>query len=191
MKINNLHYFILLFSFVFYTSNSQQCDATVTLIAPDNNVNPDTQDNRQAEAIIEAINIVRNNASAIYHAGDQVVFTTGFHSQNGSKLRAYIEGCSNVYNGKPEKEMADNFTANLKKEIKITPNPSNYSATIYISDSTIKTVTVTSMEGKTIFDKMVNSKTYELDVTTFAKGIYTIQTEAPNGEIFISRLVKN
>ena len=59
-----------------------------------------TTDNREANQTITATNTIFTNATAVYHAGNQVLLQPGFHAQSGSSFHAYVEGCSGVFQAK-------------------------------------------------------------------------------------------
>jgi hypothetical protein len=50
--------------------------------------------NAEAESLIAANVPITNNATAVYHAGEEVLLTDGFLAGNNTTFRAYIEGCS-------------------------------------------------------------------------------------------------
>lgn len=54
-------------------------------------------DNRQAAITLTATNTLFNTASAVYHAGNQVLLQPGFHAQTGVAFHGYIEGCSGMF----------------------------------------------------------------------------------------------
>lgn len=57
-------------------------------------------DYREAGQTLTATNTIFNNATAVYHAGQQVVLQPDFHAQNGAVFHAYVEGCSGVFQAK-------------------------------------------------------------------------------------------
>ncbi len=73
---------------------AQDCEADITV---NQNVSGGTTDKREASQSITTTNIIFNNATAIYHAGNQVLLQPGFHARSGSSFRAYIEGCSGIF----------------------------------------------------------------------------------------------
>ncbi|MEM9687246.1 MAG: S8 family serine peptidase, partial [Bacteroidota bacterium] len=59
-----------------------------------------TTDNQEANQTITATNTIFTNATAVYHAGNQVLLQPGFHSQSGAEFHAYVEGCSGIFQAK-------------------------------------------------------------------------------------------
>jgi hypothetical protein len=176
-----------------WTYWQRDCPANLVLTSTINDVLAPAQDNRQAEISITASNIVNNGAIGIYHAGDDVVFKHGFHSANGSVFRGYIEGCSGEFEGlrapAEEESMRTTETDEEKELFTLYPNPATENVTI-TSGKTMQNITVTSLDGFTLFQGEVRANSYELNVSSYRKGIYVITVTTEGGEMEIKKLMK-
>lgn len=152
-------------------------------------------DEQQASNMLLASNTIYSGAKAIYHAGNTVVLSVGFHGENGSTFRGYIEWCSGEYVGREAYNQAE-----TKKELghsqieKITihPNPSVSSSEIAASYSRITHISIFSIEGKRINTvKVENNQSYQLDTADLLKGIYIVMIETADGEIHSEKLFKS
>ncbi|MFT3795367.1 3-coathanger stack domain-containing protein [Flavobacterium sp.] len=157
-------------------------------------------DEEQRIQWIKATNIVNAGAGAIYHAGNFVELNPGFVADVGAKFSAYIEGCSDTFLYRSNKQPGDlkasvknptaNKTRNTGAGIKVYPNPASTTITVEC-DTNLKSITILSADGKTVYRQSVNSPTQQIDVSGFSKGIYLIATETQDGKIGNSKFVKN
>lgn len=124
----------------------------------------------------------------------------GFEAEYGSEFVAYIEGCTNnfVYrNGNivnqsfEEKEKYD-FLEKEVKELSIVPNPSSNSIEILMKNSTFNKVIITSTDGKIVLDKNIdNSESFQVDVSSYANGLYIVNVIDKDGQVYNQKLIKN
>ncbi|WP_343623190.1 3-coathanger stack domain-containing protein [Flavobacterium lindanitolerans] len=171
------------------------CPQHLILTSPLDDVNAPIQDNRQASISITASNQINKEAVGIYHAGSTLVFKSGFHSKNGSRFRAYVEGCSDKFVGR-ESDITNR--KEFQKEMKGTqivqkpllyPNPATQKATIEY-DEPIHNLLISSIDGRTIFSKILKTNSYEIDLSNYKNGIYIVTIQTSNGNIFTSKLIK-
>ena len=168
------------------------CYADVTVVSPTNNVFSGNTDNREASNTITASNIFYSNSTGDYHAGNAVYLKPGFKATEGTDFRAYIEGC----NGNSQ-TLISKSTFNVAEEdntetsfIKLSPNPANDFVEIQ-STEIMNTITVTSMEGMLMYKGKVGKETFNLNVSTYRKGIYILTVETQKGELYTEKLMKN
>ena len=123
--------------------------------------------------------------------------TNGFNVTGGAKFRAYIEGCTGNYIGKMsndiDEESQNISSSDLKKSIKIYPNPSNSMIIISSEDIKMKQISISSLNDNrvVIMQKIDNLESIEVDVAQFDKGIYIVSIELTTGEILTQKLIKN
>ena len=72
-----------------------------------------------------------------------------------------------------ENSIAENYVGSS-----IYPNPSN--GLFYISDSNIESIEVYDITGKLVIQQQVNADNATIDLTNYAKGIYTLKTYTSN-----------
>lgn len=169
-----------------------ECTTNLTISDDVNGTN-----HRQATGTITAINSISDTGIAVYHAGTAVVLGEGFHAVANSKLRAYIEGCTDSYVGRgPGKEKITteaSFTETAKrpeKMISLFPNPSD--KVVAISSATdLKTVTVYTIDGRSVMKVNIKGKASEIDVSTLQNGIYLCAVESSDGNTYTERFIKN
>lgn len=173
------------------------CVNSLILKSPEDNLQTAVQDNRQAQSLITASNVITYNGGvAIYHANDTVLLTSGFHSQAGSRFRGYIQECTDQFVGKrvAVEEQSVGFSTFEKESGKelftFYPNPAVTSITI-TSGEVLQNIIVTSLDGFTLFQGDIKSTSYELNVSNFIKGIYVITVTAETGEQEVKKLIKN
>jgi hypothetical protein len=169
------------------------CHSDITLTSPTNNVASPNQDNRQAQNTITASNVVNNGAIGIYHAGYDVVLKPGFSSANGSVFRAYIEGCSYEYEGlrvSADEESIKTVEIDVRGDLfTLYPNPATDNVTI-TSGKVMQNITVTSTNGLTLFQRDIKANSYELNVSSYSKGLYVITVITEDGGIEMKKLIK-
>lgn len=175
------------------------CQASVSLSSPSDDFYSGFVANRQASATITASNIIDNNAVGIFHAATSVTFTNGFHSRAGSRLRAYIEGCSGNFVGKisgdgdiSSIEDKPITGSNQPNAIILHPNPSNSSVTVDAYNYLISKVIVYSFDGKEVFKADIDfNHSCQLDISNLINGLYLINVETKEGRNFTQKLIKN
>jgi len=171
------------------------------------NVNSSSTDNKQAEFTITATNTINNNATAVYHAGEEVLLTSSFDALNGSEFRGYIEGCTGNYVRSPgaSKEVITyNNRANeyiITEENKsesdsgfsIYPNPTTGEFNVKVKKSNSKTynIEIYSLQGMMIYTNKVNSNigTLKINGSSFKNGMYLIKISSKD-ELFTSKIIK-
>ncbi|MEO8234786.1 MAG: T9SS type A sorting domain-containing protein [Flavobacterium sp.] len=186
------------------------CLPTLTLSNPVNNVSnisfPITIKHREASNWIRATNIVNFGDNVfqngvVYHADNFVELNPGFEADLGSQFSAYIEGCSSgfVYkngsDGSSEEEsivLEDEKQIDLiKNKINIYPNPTNSYFKVSYSNEKFNNVKITSLEGRVMFNQKTQAtNSFQLDVSNFKSGIYTVSIETLDGTVITDKLIK-
>lgn len=151
---------------------------------------------RQASSFLNCTNIVQSGGTASFHAGDFVTLKNGFHGQANSNIHVYIEGCNS--NGRMfnpdliEENFSDTIIPAKTKLFTLSPNPATSMVNL-ISTESIKSVTITSIEGKAMFSKDISGqvKEFNFDVSNYTKGYYTISVTTDTGTVETQKLIKN
>jgi len=188
------------------------CLPTLTLTSPvndmDNNSN-DIYSLRERELWIKASNHITagNNTfqdGVVYHAGNFVELNSGFEADYESQFAAYIQGCSGNYvykaNGEygngDELPIDSNYESNsvnlIKNKITIYTNQTNSSFTVSYNNSKFNQVKITSIDGRVVYNQKVDAtNSYQLDISNFRNGIYSLSVVTVDGTIITQKLVKN
>lgn len=156
---------------------------------------------RQANLNIYATNIINSGASAIYHAGQSVVLKNGFISKNGSTFRGYIEGCTNLFQGRKSSDQFENnriiknyvksnFESNYNK-LTILPNPSNGIFKISLNEVSEGTIEISDLYGFNIYKSEFKNQTeFEMNLQDRPKGIYIVKVFSGD-QVFTNKIIKN
>lgn len=80
----------------------------------------------------------------------------------------------------------------FSKEALVFPNPSDNTVTISLDQAAIKTITVSTMEGRTALEKNFSNgeRKTELDISSLSKGIYIIRIEDTNKKIVVEKFIR-
>lgn len=168
-----------------------ECIAILTLGTPDNVLPGDPQDNRQASDRINASNTISSGEVAVYHAANAIVLTSGFHSQNGSRFRAYIAECDSGYTGRPASAAKLTESEDAKRLV-LSPNPAGLVVTVSHGDG-LQAVKIISLEGKLMYSGEFSGKEplLNIDISRFESGIYIVTTITSKGETTSDKLIKH
>ena len=71
-------------------------------------------------------------------------------------------------------------------EISLYPNPTNSVFNLEIPNEVVKQVEIYDLSGK----KLLKSNQHQIDVSSFATGIYMVQIQTESGKTRVSKLVK-
>ncbi|MFD2601387.1 3-coathanger stack domain-containing protein [Flavobacterium suzhouense] len=174
----------------------ETCPSDLILTSTVFDVLAPAQDNRQASNTITASNKINNGAIGIYHADYDVVLKHGFSSANGSVFRAYIEGCSNEFVGlrssSGEEESFEVSSTDMEPDnylFALYPNPATENVTV-TSGKVIQNISVTSTNGLTLFQRDIKANSYELNISSYSKGLYVITVTTEDGEMEMKKLIK-
>jgi len=175
------------------------CTSDLTLVSPSDDVSFGLGI-KQASVSIKASNVIYNESVAVYHAGTTVVLKPGFHAVNGSKFRGYIEGCSGTFLGRQSNNEEENSSEAIHEEsifsdtnfFSLFPNPAT-AAFMVTSTLDIKHITVTSFDGKTVFNGDMKEKTtsHTIDIGGYIPGFYIVNVTTQTGETQTQKLIKN
>lgn len=186
---------------------SDCCQPDEILISPDHDM-----DNNSTESIswverefwIQASNIVNigNNDfqdGVVYHAGDFVELIPGFEAIYGSQFSAYPQGCTGDFayrNLIPvKKEIVSEVEINHSNRhqfFTLSPNPANNNVKIQMSNTSLKALSLISIDGKKVFEtNFEDSDAVDLDVSHLPSGIYIVEIINGFGFASYEKLVKN
>lgn len=153
------------------------CNNTVYV---NQNVNSSIDLQQAAQKII-ATNSITNNATAVYHAGSEVLLTAGFTALRGTKVRTYLEGCSNNYVSKSAQtitstkniDIEDQYSGN---ETLVFPNPSKGKFTINFKDSITGKIEIFDIRGVLAHKQDINNQSKAvITMQNYAKGFYFVK----------------
>jgi hypothetical protein len=156
------------------------------------------QENKQASQTINATNQIFNGATAVYHAGNEVVLKNGFVARNGSWFRAYIEGCTGVFvkNNNHNNESNDfvfksEDVFEIAETIKVYPNPNNGRFEIQLPQETSGSLELYDMTGKVIYTKaFTDLQNMSVDIKNYPKGIYLLRVNTAT-DSFTQKVIRN
>jgi|GEM_PF-7134158 len=176
----------------------------ITLFSPTNDLdNSMTNDLKHIGASdwIRATNKVNfgdnlPNNGVVYHAVNFIELNPGFESEFTSQFSAYIAPCASGYTykdfddgGVTAKDGAISGRDGTEK-ITIFPNPSSDKITVACAPG-LKSIVITSIEGKKVLNRSLQSNIEEIDVSGFTAGIYLVTVESDEGKILQTKFVKN
>lgn len=175
-----------------------QCPATLTLTSTTNDVlNPTPQDQRQAEHTISASNYVDDDATAIYHAGEEVLLSDGFTVKANGIFRAYIQGCDYTYVARTQNAAVGNGAVAdplngtlLETELQIFPNPAETTLAVEVNDGAITEIRIFTLDGRQAFQSNPKDRSATADIHELSPGIYVIEVRTDQEERFTKKFVK-
>ncbi|MGV9004870.1 3-coathanger stack domain-containing protein [Flavobacterium sp.] len=185
------------------------CLPTLTLVSPADNVsnlNANTATKKERSEWIKAANIVTVGDNiyqngVVYHAGNFVELNPGFEAVLGSQFAAYIEGCTLDYTYRSTQSNVSTEQETLMEELNlvkrtiefsIVPNPSTNSITLTMKDNQFKNISITTIDGKMVYDKKVELTDKALaDVSRYANGVYIVNLLSEDGSLYSKKLIKN
>ncbi|RZJ73517.1 3-coathanger stack domain-containing protein [Flavobacterium sp.] len=171
------------------------CAPTLTLINPTHNQSSGTDD-RQAQNLITASNLLTGTVNARYHAGQSIVLTNGFRAASGTKFRAYIATCGAPFVGKmdePEAVKADNPESTVTgNEFRIYPNPFADILNIEVPEIATHVLLSDIKDGRTLLNFPPTRDTkITLETSQLPRGIYLLRVTDAKGKIHSQKIVKN
>ncbi len=74
----------------------------------------------------------------------------------------------------------------------VAPNPSSSTIEVMLNNATFNKVMITSIDGKTMLAAPVtNNESFQVDVSTYANGMYIISVIDKEGKVYNQKLIKN
>ena len=158
---------------------------------------------------INSKNTVQDDGTAIYNAGDEIIFLApdvnnptgpGFYAASGSYVYAHIEGCTpfstncsgdNTVLAKGNKILKSGSVKSLQPEIQICPNPSSgkFNVTILNSNNQSFKGEVINALGSSIYSLPVIEKPiFDVDISEYSKGIYFLKLYADN-KVYMKKVI--
>ncbi|WP_310556105.1 PKD domain-containing protein [Flavobacterium sp.] len=123
-------------------------------------------------------------------AGDFISLKSGTHIKSGSLFLGKTEACVAIATRISTQEK-DNFNSK-SSIINIYPNPTRDYVTIGSPTSILKSIIITSLEGKIIFtNNFVNNNQIDIDVKSYGNGLYIVSILTQDGIITNQKLLKN
>ncbi|GDX51200.1 hypothetical protein LBMAG27_02470 [Bacteroidota bacterium] len=83
----------------------------------------------------------------------------------------------------------EELTVNSEQLI-VYPNPATDQLTIFSNKQSINTLVITDVLGRVIYSDMVNTKSANLNVSSFSAGVYFVKVQLQNGDVEVKRFVK-
>jgi hypothetical protein len=180
---------------------SNPCDNYSNFIDITDNVLSGTTIDYLTYVNIEASNTIQNGASSTFRASNSIILKTGFHAENSSNLKAYIDDCN--YNIQPMTSTyyndANDFpigSRNHNKEsntrIKLFPNPTKEKLNISSTEEIVQWQ-LSNKFGKQlkISDIKIPSNQIELNLHDLPSDIYILKITLVNGDVITKKIIKN
>lgn len=175
------------------TAAGSACWENLTLGTPET-----TNITRQVSSSITTNNSYRvsSGRSVNLKGGDFILMLPNSVIESGSEFVVEIDGCLEGVNSNKtaQKTCREPFRlilteADSLKEMTIYPNPSSDKTTISIENENIVSITISTIEGKTVFTNYVSGQSYRLDASQYANGIYIITAETQSGKLYSKKLI--
>lgn len=159
---------------------------------------------RKASNALTSNSLLGNRINLNYLSGNSITLQNGFHAASGSSFRGYVGDCSfidfqnnyivspqEIYQNTSNQRISNLDDGNLKNCLIAVPNPTSSRLTIRLENSMIKKMVLSSIDGKIILSKEgINDTVYELNTTSYEKGIYLITIESDEGKIYTEKFIK-
>lgn len=174
----------------------KECVASRNIVSTVNSFASVTE---QASSIITLSNTLDSNAHAIYHAGEEVVMTTGFTAIRDSQFRGYIEGCTTDYAARlraverpvvtyPMPISKENTTE--LPENAVYPNPGTGVFHVKLDGIPSGKVEVVAGNGQAVFGKSFKGQSeMEVDIKNSTPGIYILRVVSDQ-KVLTKKIVK-
>lgn len=136
----------------------------------------------------------------IYKAGNFVELNPGFEAASGVQFASYIQACPGTFTYRQNnKDSVKNINTTKQPGrleypggIAIYPNPSNNIINIVTGKTQFNKISITSIDGRKIYERTFeNRNILQLDISSYANGIYIINIRSDSGEIYSRKLIKN
>ncbi|QHI39320.1 Bacillopeptidase F [Kordia antarctica] len=160
---------------------------------------PSGTDTQEASSAIEASNTISASATAIYHAGDEVVMIPGFDALNGSVFRAYIEGCTGTFVSRnsdntiayiDETTIQDVSNEPIIQKMHIAPNPNQGMFSVYFDEEESGTLQILDFKGDLIKTlDFENSTKLSVDIQRNLQGMYFVKVRTKS-KTFVEKIIK-
>jgi hypothetical protein len=99
----------------------------------------------------------------------------------GVSVVAYNGSCANPFSW-----YITSINEVYKNKLNIYPNPTNSRINIDLNANEKVEVTIINILGKTVYKGTISEQNNQIDVSTFAKGIYTVLTSKGSAKFVIS-----
>ncbi|MBO9613070.1 MAG: S8 family peptidase [Dyadobacter sp.] len=174
----------------------KECVASRNIVSPVNSFASVTE---QASSVITLANTLDSNAHAIYHAGDEVVMTTGFTATRDSQFRGYVEGCTNDYAARlrPVERAVVTYPMPIGTESTtelpenaVYPNPGTGLFHVKLDGIPSGKVEVVAGDGQAMFNRpFKNQSEMEVDIRNSTPGIYILRVVSDQ-KVLTKKIVK-
>jgi subtilisin family serine protease len=160
---------------------------------------PSGTDTQEASSDITASNTISSGATAIYHAGDDVLLAPGFDALNGSVFRAYIEGCTGSFVSRnaddtityiDDTTIQDVSDDTIVQKMHIAPNPNNGAFSVYFEEEESGTLQILDFKGDLIQTiDFKNSTKLSVDIQRNLQGMYFVKVRTKS-KTFTEKIIK-
>jgi subtilisin family serine protease len=180
-------------------ASSSGCPASLTITATATGT-----DNRQASSSINALNIINTGATAVYHAGGEVLLSPGFTTNSGSVFRGYIEGCTGIFVAKPAsnqvitynlRQTGDELTLQqaakvLPGNLLVSPNPNRGLFRLDMGNNKNGLVQVVSPEGVVVAQQRFSNQPFlNFNIADRPAGAYVLRIITA-GKTYTQKMIK-
>ncbi|SFB09416.1 Por secretion system C-terminal sorting domain-containing protein [Flavobacterium swingsii] len=119
-------------------------------------------------------------------AGNFIHLKPNSHIKSGSVFLAKIQSCVTAKIAVQEAEYIQN------NGVVVYPNPTNELVTISSENAMIRSMIISSMEGKTVYESnIINAKSHQLNISNYKVGMYMLVVKTADGKITYQKLIKN
>ncbi|MHA3786721.1 T9SS type A sorting domain-containing protein [Flavobacterium hauense] len=168
------------------------CDTSYALYNPDLNVMPHVY--RVGDHITTMQDYkVFSGREITMRAGQYVEMNPNTTIEAGSVFLAEIiacQECTGSFSSQIQKENTRSILDSDGLGLKLYPNPTSDQVALHVKDDILKNITVTSLEGKTVYMTSSDTSDYTLDVSALPKGVYIISVNTNKGTYSEKLIVK-
>lgn len=128
------------------------------------------------------------------NAGNAIAFKPDTHLKSGATVLARIQACPETASRQSENPVAvAEPKATPISRLQVYPNPAQDFVNLTVTATIIQSVEVSSIIDQKRICKVgtINSADYQLNTSSFAKGIYIMAVRTIDGKTFVEKIIKN
>ncbi|MDC8002562.1 T9SS type A sorting domain-containing protein [Aureisphaera galaxeae] len=163
-------------------------------------------DNQEALNTITASNTVNSGATAVYHAGDEVLLVDDFDALNGSVFRAYIEACTGVFTPLTDGDITRASKPRLNEHyeedpkamgLSIYPNPTHGVFNVGLDNAKLNAfeIEIYSISRGLLYSNAFQQDgvdTFQIDISNFPDGVYVVKLiTSDTQQIYTGKIIKD
>ena len=141
---------------------------------------------------------IPSGANVVFEARNQIVLDQGFEAQRGSAFVASVVGCYDDRTpqlrqgttGFKDSLIVVGVEEESNNEIKIFPNPTKNRFTISHKVGDEYHLRIYNTNGLIIIDRLVSNPLTEIDLSSYARGLYLVDVVTKNGDKWKGKMIK-